>query len=1205
MASIATEPPIISPINDNILTAYNSDKCKNFIYLMTAIHESFDQILQLRHSGHTFFGTTLTAFENELNLKTILNSIIPTGATNKLTISDVRDFLIKDFDNDDINKASGIMGWACVDEQPLKAIEVVNPKHDLFDKWRRIIGIKAVSAANYKQFLQHQDIKKHIVSLTDKNPTQSGDFLDKKAFKKSIKTNINLMLKDHNAFYPNSNSSTSSWISRANGWMDDPAVPDDTLFNPDIHHIVFQEIAKINYSLWETSDEKESNYQLFMRGAEIISKNIPKEEAVFIVPTGPGKTSTSILPHNHIYFPLSLKGLDDLHLLSYLDRNSAKYFVYNDTSNPISKINTFKDTFPESMQLHRQLYQMTTREEYKHLGMPVEQQYRSPPNPNSTTTRPPPAQIFKTTPYSQDQGLICSLCTRVIVNAKRGTDPDNWTPIFNNKRQSYDVDHLLNLIFNDLFNLNTSDDLHGLGFTNTCDDCNRAFKSEKIWSPSLALWELLIDKAGLTENYRIGQYLWPGRVMEGLKLRNSTRNKKPFDGYRAFTIENIRKQLNTQLNNNSDNAIETHNNKIANKIENSNKSQGITWKNEKAGRRTQTYDNNNTNVNHKNFQDIEDIFLNRIMTLIELRNNVVDEEGNTTLVTKVLQKETESPGDGFTPIVSKYVKRIQLWPIASWIISLLQQWENRVPGKQQIGQIIQNMLANQTAAESGMEALTRSKSLQSTFSTEKKYLVLIVNLKKEIMKLLNKIDQNHRLRSRWMTQFINITNKEANAETFAALLRFKIMIQRHAPSVLVSGSSSSSDHNNNITKDATKVARKSFSKQKNQLAQAFLQSGSTNSSNLGPGEQFAAVRDANEEFNNIEELNTAFIARNPQGDGSTATSTNVAIDQGINAFNYIKTNIDHNIPENTICEQIRQFADHHYLIALRTKNTYRAIANTKSSLVANAEQELNEIINSHIGNFANDQKMLIQYLKKNNKSIYSRIKELELEINNMKYERNLADIQIMVHQRRQNYYQSMQTAANKRNELLTQSEVGRRIEEASGVVSEKGSGYRQDCLTDNDCSPNFKCDNGICVWAHSDGDSSGDEDSKTLGYHLQKFPTPESMAAANVNELTNKAKKGKKRKKESDSFDLPHQGLFKRNPKIICEEPFCSKMATRQNHTTRRWYCQRHHAFHMEGGGNKTRKNSRRKNKTKRKKKNKKKNTKKHRRRKNKTRNRR
>lgn len=1214
MASIVAEPPIISPIYDNILTAYNTAKCKNFIYLMTAIHESFDQILQLRHSGHTFFGTTLTAFENELNLKTILNRIIPTGKNGQLTISDVRDFLIKDFHDDDINKASGIMGWACVDEQPLKGIEVVNPKHDLFDKWVSIIGKINPGKANYTRFLQHQDIKKHIVSLNSKNPTESRDFLSEQGFSNSIKTNLTHMLRDHNVFYPNTNSTTSSWIGRANGWMNDPAVPDDTPFDPNIHHIVFQEIATVNYSLWETSDVKESNYHLFMRGAEIISKNIPKNDARPSVSRGQNKTRTSILPHNHIYFPLSLKGLDDLHLLSYLDKNSNIYFVYNDTPNPISKINTFKATFPDSTQLNRQLYQMTTREEYKHLGMPLAQQYQNPPNLNTTTTRPPPAQIFKTTPYSRDQGLICSLCTRVIESAKPETEPDDWSSKFNGKRQSYDVDHLLNLIFNDLFNLNTSDDLHGLGFTNTCGDCNRAFKSEKIWSPSLALWELLIVKAGLIQNYKDGQYLWPGRAMEGLKVKNSSRIKKPFDGYRAFTIENIRKHLNTQINNGGTNAIETHNEKIppSTKPDNPNKSQGITWKNKKTNQPPQTYNNNTNVVTHKNFQDIEDIFLNRIMTLIELRNNV-DEEGNTTLVTKVLRKETESPGDGFAPIVSKYVKRIQLWPLASWIISLLQTWEKRVPGKQQIGQIFQNILANREAAKSGIGALTRSKSLQSTFSKAKKYMVLITNLKQEVMKLLNTNSISyHPRKSRWVSQFTTLQKQTENAKTYAALLKLKKTIGIHAANPGSSGSSSGY-HNNDILNEAEKVAQKSFGKQKHQLTKAFLQSGSTNSSNLGPGEQFAAVRNAHDEFNNIEELNTAFIARKPQGDGSAAEDSNVAITQGINAFNYIKTNIDQNIPENTICEQIRQFANRHFVIALQTKNTYRQIVRTKRDLFTNVQQKLDEIINSRIHNFGNDQRALIRYLRKKETPIYNKIKELELKKNDMEDEIRNATIQIMVHQRRQNYYQSMQTAANDRNRLLTQSEVVRRMEEASSVTS-LGSAYQQYCLSDDDCRDNFKCFNGRCVWAHSsDDDSSGDDGSgdedgnKTLEEHMQKYPTSESIAAANINELANKAKegkKGKKRRKESDSFNRPHQGLLKRNKSVICEEPFCRKMATRQNNLTNKWYCHTHYARHLRGG-NKTRKNRRRKNRTKRKKSNNKNNTKKHKRRKNKTRNRR
>ena len=46
-------------------------------------------------------------------------------------------------------------------------------------------------------------------------------------------------------------------------------------------------------------------------------------------------------------------------------------------------------------------------------------------------------------------------------------------------KQSWDVDHIANLIFNELFELNDPNG-DGRGFLNTCGTCNRQFKSEKL-----------------------------------------------------------------------------------------------------------------------------------------------------------------------------------------------------------------------------------------------------------------------------------------------------------------------------------------------------------------------------------------------------------------------------------------------------------------------------------------------------------------------------------------------------------------------------------------------------------------------------------------------------------------------------------------------------------------------------------------------------
>ena len=1185
MASIAAAPPILNKYN-NILTDYDEEECKNFIYLMSSIHDSFDQILQLRHSGHTFFGRTLSAFENELNLKNILNSIIPNNQNGVLSIGDVRDFLIKDFNHDNINSATGIMGWACVEGQPLKAIEVVNPKHDLFDKWVSIIGKANPGKANYKQFLQHQDIKKSIVSFTNKTDEDVGELIDTKSFSTSIKTNISQMLRDHDRFYVNT---ADEWKNRANGWMNADSLPDDTPFDPNIHHIVFQEIATVNYSLWETSDVKESNYHLFMRGAEIITRNIRSDQAVQRVTTGPGKTHTSVLPHHHIFFPVSSEGLNQLHLLADLGNDSTKYFEYNDVNNPIDKIMTFKKVFDDGKQFHRKLYQMTTRAEYKHQGMPVEQQYRSPPHPNSTTTRPPPAQIFKTTPYSQDQGLICSLCTRVIEDAKQGTDPDDWSPIFNGKRQSYDVDHLLNLIFNDLFNLNLID--HGLGFTNTCGDCNRAFKSEKIWSPSLALWEELIVKAKLETQYKNGLYLWPGRVMEGLKVRNSSRQKKPFDGYRAFTIEHIRKDLSDQINKTGDNTIEFHNQKFGStKPENANKSQGITWKNQKADTRTQTFDNNATNVPNKNFQDIEEIFLNRIMKLIELRNNINDEDGNTTLVTDVLLKESESPGNGFASIVSKYVKGIQLWPLVDFIRAELQRWDDKAPGKTQLAKIMQNIQSNEQAISGGINPLMRSDTLQKYIPKEKRWKYLIGVERKDILRMLGRLPQRDPRRKRWYDQLNRLTDGEKNKETWIKYVALQTTIKK------ISAPSTGPTPKDGATmKERVKKTAEAHKKtQKTNIQNNWATDGGKNAGNLAPGQNFPAEQNRDEEFNAIEELDTKFINEDDHGDGSTVGET-IAKQQGAKAFDYIKTRVNPIISERRRCRQIKSYADKHFVIAQRAKETHERLAETHRAKGSNALNEKNKILSENNPNNLS-RKDLTKHLKDNDPKTYEYIKSLLKAIGEHTEEENKYAAKAIVHTRREFYYQQMSRVAQSCGQNIATSSI------ISGMLaSQTGqkSGWKGPCANNEDCEDPLECVGGKCEWTASPlieeekDDISGDEEKEDIP-NLSDRP----------NQSSTRNQSNRKRALGSDVWGISHQGQFKRG-NTTCDDPFCTKKAIRQDHVTNKVYCQHHYNIYSTGGGNKTRKNRRRKNKTKRKKKNKKKNTKKHRRRKNKTRTRR
>ena len=122
-------------------------------------------------------------------------------------------------------------------------------------------------------------------------------------------------------------------------------------------------------------------------------------------------------------------------------------------------------------------------------------------------------------------GLCCAVCTKRIVNRQQnsrwkqylGFQGGNEAP-----SQAFDVDHIANLIFNDLFKLNSG----GHGFLNTCVQCNQSFKGEKIWCPSINLWYHLLDRGythalvvvpGLTKDNFYKCYPWP--MDKGFELK--------------------------------------------------------------------------------------------------------------------------------------------------------------------------------------------------------------------------------------------------------------------------------------------------------------------------------------------------------------------------------------------------------------------------------------------------------------------------------------------------------------------------------------------------------------------------------------------------------------------------------------------------------------------------------------------------------------
>jgi len=139
-------------------------------------------------------------------------------------------------------------------------------------------------------------------------------------------------------------------------------------------------------------------------------------------------------------------------------------------------------------------------------------------------------------PGNKSNGLICAVCGCRTPNGKK----TNWARILSAGKQTWDVDHIANLIFNELFQLNeTGTEIRGdgRGFLNTCGTCNRQFKGEKLWSPSFDLWDALIARCGDTR-INHDEFPWPGLDSPGI----INGRYAPAEGWRVYMTKAYQSQ---------------------------------------------------------------------------------------------------------------------------------------------------------------------------------------------------------------------------------------------------------------------------------------------------------------------------------------------------------------------------------------------------------------------------------------------------------------------------------------------------------------------------------------------------------------------------------------------------------------------------------------------------------------------------------------
>jgi hypothetical protein len=256
-------------------------------------------------------------------------------------------------------------------------------------------------------------------------------------------------------------------------------------------------------------------------------------------------------------------------------------------------------------------------------------------------------------------GLVCAICCR---NPKQKPIKDDWPAELNPSKfnglapkargkvektlaQEYDVDHIANLIFNALLDLNYS----GLGFLNTCAGCNRHLKGEKLWSPSYELWQALLNRAGLNER----TYPWPGRNSPGLLI------DKPFGGDRVYTIVAYHKDANkkkSELKDHFDN-------------EEFEKGQGAFGH----------YSSNPRGELKIKPVELEGVILDRYMqTIAVAKKNLVGKN----VVQEMLEKEEKKPGSGPMAFRNEYLALVKNFPVIATFENQLENIDRAIEAVQ-------------------------------------------------------------------------------------------------------------------------------------------------------------------------------------------------------------------------------------------------------------------------------------------------------------------------------------------------------------------------------------------------------------------------------------------------------------------------------------------------------------------------------------------
>ncbi len=443
---------------------YSKQDARKLIIFIKMLHEGFDAIVDARNRIGTFEGCTDIGLIYNTNLKNMLDNY--TTEARPLTCGDVANLCL-------LNGDTGLIGWLPVTiggRTMGQLCQIVSPN----DRFRKS-AITIASAQAQKKKASDAAVRAYDDAVEFFQAQTPGWQISKAG--KDFKTKLQ----------------ESRITIDANSWMINPDLV-HTVWNPDIHPIIVQQLTN------NVNNRAGNPLQFYSGGEYSLSKNLLPN--FLLIPTqGAIATAGEIV---------------EASLVNYSDgSNMRPTFCYDiEQHNAPLEIANWK---PLAQTTLRALDEGGAYKSYGDQGNQLN--VMSATSTVSATNNP--------TPYVVGNGQCCAVCSKIIAKkSASAADPGHWKdePTFATASQSYDVDHILNLIFNTLLGLNDK----SLGFLNTCGPCNRKFKGEKIWSPNYDLWQKLLLMADFIGSDDEGILTWPGMSLPGIL------GAKPFGGFRSY-----------------------------------------------------------------------------------------------------------------------------------------------------------------------------------------------------------------------------------------------------------------------------------------------------------------------------------------------------------------------------------------------------------------------------------------------------------------------------------------------------------------------------------------------------------------------------------------------------------------------------------------------------------------------------------------------